>query len=260
VPPLVDWIKREFRSPNHRFELAAPDGVRLAGVRFDRARSATVVVYAHGFLSTKNSGAIPGFLERLGARLDLVAFDSRGHGESGGHASFGGAELADLDTVVRYARGLGYRRVVTVGSSMGGAIVIRHAAAAGGVDGVATIGAFASARPLRRPATALALHAAYGTAAGQTLASRVRGTRLGRLDLGGDQPIDVVHRVAPRPLLLIHGAWDPLIHRLDALELYERAREPKDLIVVPRGGHDHPLLRGDVADRLVAWIHRRVPA
>ena len=47
------------------------------------------------------------------------------------------------------------------------------------------------------------------------------------------KPIDVVDRISPRPLLLI-GARDDDTCPIEGYEkLYERAREPKKLVVLP---------------------------
>jgi fermentation-respiration switch protein FrsA (DUF1100 family) len=60
-------------------------------------------------------------------------------------------------------------------------------------------------------------------------------------------PESVVGRIAPRPVLIIHGTNNEL-HRLEEAEtLYERAREPKTLIRLEGHGHtewmfdDHPI-------------------
>jgi fermentation-respiration switch protein FrsA (DUF1100 family) len=45
-------------------------------------------------------------------------------------------------------------------------------------------------------------------------------------------PIEVVARIAPRPLLLIHGENDELINARHARLLYARAGEPKELWIL----------------------------
>jgi len=254
----VQLFRREYRRRCRRFTVETADRVRLAGVHLDGAGSDRVMVYAHGFLSSKNTRAVPAFLEAISATVDVLAFDFRGHGESAGRTTFGRDELVDLDALVGYARDLGYRTVVTLGSSMGGATVLRYAGLAGGVDGVATVGAFAASRPLGRPATTLALHLAFNSALGRAWVQRAYGTRVGTLDIDAAQPIDLVDRIAPIPLLLIHGAWDPLIPRREAAALFARAGEPKEIVIIPRGGHDHPLLNPATAERLDDWMRRRI--
>ncbi len=50
-------------------------------------------------------------------------------------------------------------------------------------------------------------------------------------------PEDVVHRIAPRPLLLLHAAEDTLVPPEEAVALFRRAGEPKRLVLLPRVGH-----------------------
>jgi fermentation-respiration switch protein FrsA (DUF1100 family) len=50
-------------------------------------------------------------------------------------------------------------------------------------------------------------------------------------------PISVVARIAPRPLLIISPTEDRLIHRGQAERLFARAGEPKELHRVAGAGH-----------------------
>ncbi|AOP50385.1 hypothetical protein SL103_32670 [Streptomyces lydicus] len=58
----------------------------------------------------------------------MITFSFRGHGRSGGRSTVGDREVLDLAAAVRRARALGHRRIATVGFSMGGSVVLRHAA------------------------------------------------------------------------------------------------------------------------------------
>ncbi len=50
-------------------------------------------------------------------------------------------------------------------------------------------------------------------------------------------PIKYVAGIAPRPLLLVHGNRDETVSASHAYKLYNRAREPKQLIIVDGAGH-----------------------
>lgn len=251
------WLNRPYRLPHRRFEVRTADGVPVVGVHLDRARTETVVLYAHGFLSNKNHRAVPRFVEALSAHFDVISFDFRGHGESGGRCTFGDRERLDVDAVVTYARDHGYQKVVLVGSSMGGAIVILYAAERGNVDGLVTIGAFDSPESLRSPTALLGLRLLFRHPLGHWMAAMARGTRLDHHQPQVMRPVDVVDRIQA-PVLFIHGEWDALISPQAAVRLYRRATEPKDLLVVPRKGHDIPLLNGQTARLIARWIRRRV--
>ena len=50
-------------------------------------------------------------------------------------------------------------------------------------------------------------------------------------------PIDYVAEITPRPLLLVHGSKDETVDISHAHRLYEKAGEPKRLIIVDGAGH-----------------------
>lgn len=60
------------------------------------------------------------------------------------------------------------------------------------------------------------------------------------------RPVDVVHRIAPRPLLIVHGSENRLHRPQEAQSLYEAAGRPKRLELLEDRGHtewmfdDHP--------------------
>lgn len=50
-------------------------------------------------------------------------------------------------------------------------------------------------------------------------------------------PIRWVDKISPRPLLLIHGDKDDVVPIDHAFRLYEKAREPKEIITISGAGH-----------------------
>ena len=72
----------------------------------------------------------------------------------------------------------------------------------------------------------------------------------------------VVDRIAPRPLLLIAAGDDRLVPREDCISLYEKAKEPKKLVVLPGVGHYEVYARpafDDVMRETVAWFKAHLP-
>ncbi len=64
---------------------------------------------------------------------------------------------------------------------------------------------------------------------------------------------DLVGRLAPKPLLLLHGTADRVLSDACSRRLYARAGEPKELVLYP--GDDHGLTRHapQALDKLSAW-------
>lgn len=68
-------------------------------------------------------------------------------------------------------------------------------------------------------------------------------------------PVRYVARIAPRPLLLVHGSQDDVVPVAQAHEVYSRAGEPKQLVIVDGAGHR---LRQDERAMAVAidWLKK----
>jgi fermentation-respiration switch protein FrsA (DUF1100 family) len=68
----------------------------------------------------------------------------------------------------------------------------------------------------------------------------------------------VVDRIAPRPLLLIHGELDDLITADNARALYAAAGEPKELWILPAVEHSGALeaAREEYQERVSGFFRR----
>ena len=195
--------------------------------------------------------------------------DLRGHGTSGGWCTLGDAESLDVGAVTALVRRETSLPVVAIGFSMGAAAVVRSAALVEPVDAAVPVsgpaewhvrpGCARRGRGSRR--TALVWRLPGGTAA----AGALTGVRIARQIPTGESPASVIGRIAPAPVLVVHGTKDPFFPVEEARDLYERAGEPKALWVIPGGGHaeglftepGRPVARGAVdgfAEELVGRL------
>jgi pimeloyl-ACP methyl ester carboxylesterase len=193
------------------------------------------LVFCHGFLGWHRKARLVLFQEELSRSFTVYAFDFRGHGESEGESSFGGSEILDVDAVVRRVRDDGFEAAVTFGGSMGGIAIIRHAALLGGVDAVVAVSTPATWAGHDSEAIWRAV-LLTSTPSGRWLL-RSSGIRVARLWGRVEAPLDVVDRISPTPLLLVHGRDDHFFDEEQAWLLYRRAREPKRLLLASRFGH-----------------------
>ena len=67
-----------------------------------------------------------------------------------------------------------------------------------------------------------------------------------------------VAKIAPRPLLLIHGQDDQRLPPSCSEYIYARAQEPKELIILPGARHSLRQKRDAVFDLVVEWLGSKV--
>ncbi|WP_433341078.1 alpha/beta fold hydrolase [Streptomyces sp. CA-253872] len=120
-----------------RARLRAADGVRIDAAYEPGPGpvGGPVVVLAHGFTGDLDRPHVRRAAHVLARHAAVVTFSFRGHGRSGGRSTVGDSEVLDLAAAVTWARSLGHSRVITLGFSMGGSVVLRHA----GLHGLARL-------------------------------------------------------------------------------------------------------------------------
>jgi uncharacterized protein len=171
------------------------------------------------------------------AGYDVLVFDLRGCGESGGERlGLGWLERQDVEGAVAYVRGRGIPagRIGLWGQSFGGAAMLLAAPDLPEVGAFVSDAAFADARPLLDGEIQARTGLPPVFTPGLSLATQV----LYGLDLGVIPPELAVPRIALRPILFIHGTADQRIPVDNAYRLKAAARGPADeLWVVPGAGH-----------------------
>ncbi|HKN49270.1 MAG TPA: alpha/beta fold hydrolase [Actinomycetota bacterium] len=255
---------RPFRGKATEFETTAADGVRISGSRLaGEGRLAFLLV--HGLFAHRRIPALLELAEALNRFGPVWTMDLRGHGTSGGFCTLGHAEALDVAAVTAVMRAETPLPIVAIGFSMGAAAVIRSAALLEPVDANVAVSGPAEwkdagqrGRGARR--TELIWRLPGGLAAARVLTRvRISGEVPDR-----DSPVEVVGQIAPAPILLVHGSADPFFPPEEAEHLYEQAREPKGLWIIPGGGHAEglfssgPLVLPKVVDTFAGELLRRL--
>ena len=216
-------------------ELVTSDAVRLVARRW-RARSPrATVVLAHGFAAGVTEMRVVALAEALrDGGLDVLAYDARGHGGSGGAATLGDRERLDVAAAVDAVADDG--PVVIVGASMGAIAALRYAASVPGtVAGVVSVSCPARWRlPCNVRGVLSALLTQTGV--GRKLARRRMGVRIAPSGIRAVPPVELVGAVGV-PVTIVHGRRDPFIAISDAEVLYAAALDPRQLILVDDLGH-----------------------
>jgi pimeloyl-ACP methyl ester carboxylesterase len=250
--------------------LLTDDGVRLEAVHMPPSdlgvsgQRELAVVVAHGFAGSWRRPAVLRITAWLRGYAGVISFDFRGHGRSGGLSTVGGREVLDLDAVVRWSRALGYRKVATIGWSMGAAVVIRHAALRRGIDAAVAVSGparwyYRGTRPMRRA------HWAFERRHGRLVLRHIYRTRVdprgwdeSRPASWPEAPYQLVGRVAPTPLLIVHGDKDAYFPTDHAEQLARAAAESAQLWLVEGFGHAENAASAELVGRIGSWVRTAV--
>jgi hypothetical protein len=191
--------------------IVAADGVPLSGWLFTRGEASRgTVLVAHGSGGSRDH-ATPYAAFLLDAGFDVLAPDARGHGESGGFATYGVREADDILRWAAFIRGRApHACLYALGSSMGGAHVLMAEANRPTFCAIVSDSAFATFLDagLDRIGARLGLGGAgrwLGRPAAYAGVGYVR-VRYGVNMLDADPAGAIAHVHAP--LLLIHGDAD----------------------------------------------------
>lgn len=177
--------------------------------------------------------------------------DYRGYGRSQGTPSLAGIQ-EDIDSSMRYLLGrrdVDPERLIVFGQSLGGALAIHyvaHSAQRRHIRALVTESAFASYRDIAR----------------EKLAAFWLSWPLSRpLAYTVDDAFSPIHSIAaisPTPVLIIHGENDAIVPVEHAQRLYQAAKPPKDLWIVPNAGHIQALRYESVRKRFVQYLNDRL--
>ena len=209
---------KKFNIPYQSVDLVTEDGVRLAAW-YTPPRNGVVILLAHGYGDNR-----PEWVHTMLAKskYGVMAWDARAHGESGGEIStIGYLEILDVKAALDYVLAQpGVERVGAWGGSMGGATLIRAAAAFPEIEAVWIDSSFASLDdefdflvpyPIINP-----------------LAKYIAQIETG-VNINAINPLKDIAMISPRPVYIVHGTGDMVAPPDAGQKLYEAAGEPRFL-------------------------------
>jgi pimeloyl-ACP methyl ester carboxylesterase len=222
------------------------DGVILRGWRFPaKDASRGTIIFLHGVADNRSSGI--GVAQRFTARgFDVVAYDSRANGESGGDAcTYGYYEKRDLSRVID---SIAARPIVLLGHSLGAAVALQTAAGDERVAAVIAAETFSDLRTIARDRAPFMLS--------EALLNRAfaHAEALARFKVDDVSPVTAAGRIRV-PVLLIHGDADRETPPDHSRRVFAALTGPKRLIIVPEAGHNRSL-SGEIWTEIESWIDR----
>jgi alpha-beta hydrolase superfamily lysophospholipase len=242
------WIERWMVHPPRRTPPATTDlphedlvlesaGARLVGWRF-RAEGPRrgLVVYLHGLCDDRREAI--GLARRYVPRgFDVVAFDSRAHGESGGSAcTYGALEKQDVARILdRESKDPVALPVALIGGSLGAAVALQVAAEDPRIALVVAIASFSDLKTIELERGSWYVTTAEVDDAFE-IADRECGVRLEEAS-----PVVAASRIRC-PVLLVHGTADTDTPPSHSERILAALQGRKQLVLEPGRAHHDPLL------------------
>jgi pimeloyl-ACP methyl ester carboxylesterase len=233
----------------------------LRGWFLPAENSDRVIIMVHGNGSNRNvadSGSlnIAGELVRHG--FNVLMFDLHGCGESDGNTVSGGYyEKDDLKGAVAYVRQRGYEKIGVMGFSLGAVSALLAAAEDTEIDGVVADSSYADLNDIMEPEFAKRTKAPKIFLRPILFMIKI----IYGVDFTAIRPVEVVAKIAPRPILFIHGEADDMIPVEHARRLLEASQNPANILWIVPGGHtsayhDYPI---EFIERVTSFFNAALP-
>ena len=210
------------------------DGKRIALIHVKGGFS-KVVIIAHGFYTNKDTALFRGIADAFSKEYDVIVFDFRGHGKSSDVFTWTAHEQKDLRAVIAYAKENHYAKIGVIGFSFGAAIALIEASCHQNIDSVIAVSAPADLGSINYHFWEKEMWEDLKLNFG--IKGHGKGVRLGSLSLQKIRPRDIVDKISPTPVLFLHGEKDWLVKPSHSQRLFDRAKDPKALIIIKDGGH-----------------------
>lgn len=192
----------------------------------------TVLIIAHGWFMSKDSKAFKEISKSFENSYDTITFDFRGHCKSNGLYSFGHNETKDLSAIINYAKEK-YKHIYLMGFSLGSLISIDFCANNDGVEKLILVSA---PTDFRRIENNVFSPNAFIPTLKKFEFKRWTSIQFTHPFKKKPIPIEQIGRISI-PVLLIGGTNDPIIRIWHNHELFKKANEPKNELVIEGGKH-----------------------
>lgn len=205
------------------------------------------IVYLHGIADNRTSAA--GIARRFTDRgFNVIAYDSRAHGESDGDAcTYGFFEKQDLHAVLDTIK---RQSIVLIGTSLGAAVALQEAAGDRRVSAVAAPETFSDLR------TIASERAPFFFTQGLIRQAFLLAEAQAHFDVDAVSPRDAAAHITV-PVLLIHGAAETETSPDHSRRAFAAMNGRGRLMIVPGAAHNESLRSDAVWQVIDEWIGGR---
>lgn len=226
--------------------LKTEDGIKILANHYSTGFKNALII-CPGFMMYKDSKPFLMLSKALSEYFDVVTMDFRGHGRSAGTYTFTSKEGLDLKAVINYSAQR-YKSIGILGFSLGAAVVINEMAINKAADRLMVVGAPTEFKRIENRF----LNKKVISSTIKKFEWDMGHVRLGNALLSKFKPIENVDKISPVPILFVHGGRDTIVEPKHSKSLYEKAKEPKRLVIFENCLHAEDVFFGDNFDNFVS--------
>lgn len=219
--------------------LKTVDNVKIAADYYNKGKD-EIVIIAPGWFMTKDSWVFREISKAFLKKYDVIAFDFRGHGRSGGFYTFSAKEEYDLESVVNFATQKKYKKIYLVGFSLGAAICIIYASK-NNADKLILISPPCNFSKIENQ---MYKKEAWFETCKKFELKRFFTVRPSFIVHKKTKPLDVVGNINSK-ILFMGGKKDPTVHFWHCIELFKKTKCAKKLVLYENGIHAEDLFLHD---------------
>lgn len=215
----------------------------------------SVVVISPGFFNSKDNRWMQKTVQMLASDFDVIIFDMRGHGKSGGLYTWTAKEYMDMEAVLDYAKTQGYKHIGALGFSLGAAVAVNCASKGNDIDSLVLVSCPSRFR--------LIDYYFWEPGMWADLKDNIdckwegKGARFSNFFLAKQDAIDAIGSIKNIPILFIQGDDDWVIRNHHVKRLYDAANVPKKIEIIKGGLHAERLIQfhyEEMRALIVGWF------
>jgi len=240
------------------FYFTNQQGLRLSALfQALSSRPYLTLIICHGFTGSKEGDhkaiQMAEFFGRF--KINSFLFDFSGNGQSEGQFSeiTLTRHIKDLEGAVNWCQNNGFDKIVTLGRSFGGTTALCHAAQDDRILGTCSWAAPFSVFDIFNTKAKLLSNNDQTI----SLAGEKGNVCLNRTFIDDLRQYNLFHlapKIAPKPVLIVHGSADETVPPQEAKELFDAALEPKRLQYIDKANHTFSKQYREVWQVTLNWL------
>jgi uncharacterized protein len=220
--------------------LHTKDNISISYDHYSHGASSVIIV-CPGFFNSKENRWMRKAVGMFLPEYDVIIFDFRGHGNSGGRYTWSAKESLDVDIAVDYAVAQKYKHIGILAFSLGAAAAINDAATRSEIESMVLISCPARFKEIN-------FHF-WEPGMLSDLKDNIdckwegKGARFGSIFMKKEAPIDAIGKIKNTAVFFIQGDSDWIIKSSHAQKLYDAAKTEKKIEIIRGGLHAERLVQ-----------------